>query len=107
MARLREGDIEAGWAELIDRLHDLGRPLGWWLTPSEVARAVDPAILGLAARLGASVYGGHKVEDGLRAYREAETAVRRRYSGWRWWGSWIHPRSLWRSSWAPPNGEFI
>lgn len=106
LARLREGDIEAGWAELIDRLHDLGRPLGWWLTPSEVAREVDPAILGLAARLGASVYGGHKVEDGLMAYREAETAVRRRYSGWRWFGSWIHPRSLWRRSWAPPNGEF-
>jgi transglutaminase-like putative cysteine protease len=105
LARLRDGEIEAGWSELIDRLHDLGQPLGWWLTPIEVARSVDPAILPLAARLGASIYGGHRVGDGLTAYRQAETALRQRYSGWKWLGSWFQPRSLWRNSWSPPISE--
>jgi hypothetical protein len=105
LARLRDGEIEAGWAELIDRLHDLGQPLGWWLTPSEVARSVDPAILPLAARLGASIYGGHQVGDGLTAYRQAETALRQRYSGLKWLRSWFQPRSLWRRSWSPSVSE--
>jgi hypothetical protein len=103
LARLDDGDLTAGWVELVDRLHDLGQPLGWWLTPVEVARQVDPALLPLATRFSANIYGGYPVRDGLRAYRDAETALKQRFSGWRWWGSWFHPRSLWRRNWAPPD----
>lgn len=105
LARMREGEIEAGWVELIDRLHDLGQPLGWWLTPIEVARVVDPGILPFASRFSARIYGGHQVDDGLTAYRQAEAALRQRYSGARWWKSWFQPRSLWRRNWSPPVTE--
>jgi transglutaminase-like putative cysteine protease len=95
LKRLGSGDVMAGWSELTDRLTDLGHRIGWSQTPIEVAGRVDRAILPLANRLSAHVYGGRTVTDGRQAYKQAEAALRLRYRGWRWWLSWIQPRSLW------------
>ena len=95
MKRLGSGDVVAGWSELTDRLTDLGHRIGWSQTPNEVANRVDRAILPLASRLAADVYGGRTITDGQEIYRQAEAALRLRYQGWRWWLSWIQPRSLW------------
>jgi transglutaminase-like putative cysteine protease len=93
--KLESGDLLAGWSELMDRLTDLGLRVGWSQTPNEVANKVDRAILPLASRLAADVYGGRTITDGREAYRQAEAALRLRYPGWRWWLSWIRPQSLW------------
>ena len=95
MKKLASGDLVAGWSELTDRLTDLGHRIGWSQTPNEVANRVDRAILPLASRLAADVYGGRTITDGREVYRQAEAALRIRYPGWRWWLSWIQPRSLW------------
>ncbi|HUP17343.1 MAG TPA: DUF3488 and transglutaminase-like domain-containing protein [Acidimicrobiia bacterium] len=95
MRKLESGDVVAGWSELTDRLTDLGHRIGWSQTPNEVANRVDRAILPLASRLAADVYGGRTITDGREVYRQAEAALRLRYHGWRWWLSWIQPRSLW------------
>lgn len=95
LKRLETGDLSAGWSELTDRLADLGYRIGWSMTPNEVANRVDRAILPLASRLAADVYGGRTITDGLEVYRHAEAALRLRYQGWRWWLSWIQPHSLW------------
>ena len=95
LRRLDTGDLEAGWSELTDRLADLGYRLGWSMTPHEVANKVDRAILPLASRLAADVYGGRTITDGREVYRQAEVALRLRYHGWRWWLSWFQPHSLW------------
>ena len=95
LKRLAAGDVVAGWAEMTDRLTDLGHRIGWSQTPNEVAHRFDRAILPLASRLAADVYGGRTITDGEEAYRQAEAALRLRYQGWRWWLSWVQPRSLW------------
>jgi len=95
LRRLGSGDVVAGWSELTDRLTDLGHRIGWSQTPHEVASRVDRALLPLASRLAANLYGGRTITDGREAYRQAETALRLRYKGWRWWLSWLQPRSLW------------
>ncbi len=58
LARLRNGDITAAWDEIVDRLTDLGVEVGPSLTPLEVARGTDPALVPLAMRYSASIYGG-------------------------------------------------
>lgn len=55
---VREGDITAAWDEIVDRLTDLGEPVSPSMTPMEVARATDPALLSLATGYSAAVYGG-------------------------------------------------
>jgi transglutaminase-like putative cysteine protease len=95
MRKLESGDVGAGWSELTDRLTDLGHRIGWSQTPNEVANRVDRAILPLASRLAADVYGGRTITDGREVYRQAEAALRLRYHGWRWWLSWMQPRSVW------------
>lgn len=95
LRKLESGDVVAGWSELTDRLSDLGHRIGWSQTPNEVANRVDRAILPLAARLAADVYGGRTITDGPEVYRQAEAALRLRYHGWRWWLSWMQPRSVW------------
>lgn len=59
---IREGDVTAAWDELIDRLADLGDPVPSSLTPIEVARTTDPALLPLAVSYAAAVYGGRSGE---------------------------------------------
>jgi transglutaminase-like putative cysteine protease len=65
---VREGDITAAWDEIVDRLGDMGEPVPDTLTPVELARATDPALLSLANRYSAAVYGerrGIAVEEDL------------------------------------------
>jgi transglutaminase-like putative cysteine protease len=56
--RVREGDVTAAWDEIVDRLADLGNPVTESMTPLEVARTTDPALLPLAVRYAAAIYGG-------------------------------------------------
>jgi hypothetical protein len=98
LKKLAEGDVVAGWAELTDRLTDLGHRPDQSQTPHEVAGSVDRALIPLAYRLTADVYGGRNVTDGTEVYGQAEHALRLRYQGWRWWLSWVQPKSLWPKS---------
>ena len=92
--KLESGDVAAGWAEMKDRLADLGHRLDSSLTPHEVAARVDPALVPFATRLGAFIYGGRLIPDAVPVYRQAERALRLRHQGWRWWWSWWSPQSL-------------
>jgi hypothetical protein len=56
--RVREGDITAAWDEIVDRLTDLGQTIPPSLTPIEVARSTDPALIPLAVSYASTVYGG-------------------------------------------------
>jgi hypothetical protein len=58
VARIREGDITAAWDEIVDRLTDLGQPIPPSLTPIEVARSTDPALMPLAGSYASTIYGG-------------------------------------------------
>ena len=60
LARLRNGDITAAWDEIIDRLADMGEPIDDSLTPLELARTTDSAMLPLAHGYSAAVYGGKR-----------------------------------------------
>jgi transglutaminase-like putative cysteine protease len=57
MRRFAGGDVAAGWREIIDRLADLGEPLGPGTTPAELAATVDPALRPLAEVYGEATYG--------------------------------------------------
>jgi Transglutaminase-like superfamily len=58
LARVRDGDITAAWDEIVDRLTDLGVAVPPSLTPLELARRTDPALVPLAVSYASSVYGG-------------------------------------------------
>jgi len=58
LTRVRHGDITAAWDEIVDRLTDLGVPLPESLTPMELARATDRALMPLAMSYSSTVYGG-------------------------------------------------
>lgn len=60
LERIRKGDVTAAWDEIVDRLADLGEPVSDTMTPLEVARARDIALLPLALSYGASIYGGRE-----------------------------------------------
>jgi transglutaminase-like putative cysteine protease len=58
LARVREGDITAAWDEIVDRLTDLGVDVSPSLTPIEVARSTDSALVPLAVSYASTIYGG-------------------------------------------------
>ncbi|MGH3650399.1 MAG: DUF4129 domain-containing protein, partial [Acidimicrobiia bacterium] len=58
VALVRDGDITAAWDEIVDRLTDLGVPLPESLTPLELARATNHALMPLAMSYSSTVYGG-------------------------------------------------
>ena len=60
LERVRSGDVTAAWDEIVDRLADLGEPVSDTMTPLEVARSRDIALLPLAVSYGASIYGGRE-----------------------------------------------
>ncbi len=60
LRRARNGDITAVWDEIVDRLVDLGEPVPSSLTPMELARSTDAALLSLAVGYSATVYGGRE-----------------------------------------------
>ncbi|MDP3984154.1 MAG: DUF3488 and transglutaminase-like domain-containing protein [Acidimicrobiia bacterium] len=103
LRRVEAGDLTAGWAEITDRLRDLGHTLDPSRTPRELAVAIDRGLLPLASRLGASIYGGFVAEDRTAVFRDAEERVHDKHRGWQWWQSWIQPRSLIRR--GPLDGD--
>jgi len=58
LARIRQGDITPAWDEIIDRLTDLGQTVPDSLTPIEVARSTDDALVPLAVSYASTIYGG-------------------------------------------------
>jgi|FLYL01.1.fsa_nt_gi hypothetical protein len=94
LRRLRRGDISAAWAEIVDRLGDLGEPLHAHLTPLELARHVDPEMVPLAARYSAAVYGDRAEPDGVGVFTRAEGVLARRYSRTARLAAWFSLRSL-------------
>lgn len=56
-ARLRSGDITAAWEEIVASLTDYGHTPAPSMTPAELARSTDPAMVPLAMVYGQTVYG--------------------------------------------------
>jgi transglutaminase-like putative cysteine protease len=92
--RVGRGDLGAAWAEITDRLRDLGYSLDPSRTPRETAVSIDRGLLPLAGAFSASVYGNRLAHQGREVLDEAEARVRRNHQGWRWWRSWWNPLSL-------------
>lgn len=69
------GDIETAWAEITDRLKDLGKDIGPDLTPIEIAQRHNHAIVPLARMYSAKAYGGEPVGDSRRAFKIADEQV--------------------------------
>jgi hypothetical protein len=105
LARLRQGDISAAWAEITDRLADLGHRLDPARTPRETAISIDRALLPLAFRLGADVYGERIAGDREAVFHEAEDRIKRDLSWWQWWWASVQLRSLIRSTARQPISD--
>ncbi len=85
LRRLRSGDISAAWAEITDRLGDLGEPPRPSQTPLEYAAGTDEALQPLAGAYSQSIYGAAGVTDAMvdvaeRSLITAENNVGLRYS---------------------------
>jgi transglutaminase-like putative cysteine protease len=105
LARLKNGDIGAAWAEITDRLADLGFQLDPSRTPRETAISIDRALLPLAFRLSADVYGERIAADREAVFHDAEARIKRDLSRWQWWWASVQPRSLIRSTTRQPISD--
>lgn len=89
LRRLRDGDIAAAWAEIVDRLIDSGVGLNRAATPLEVAGSTDTALEPLAEVYSRSVYGpdpqvdAPSVDVALASLTATEERLRTRESRWR------------------------
>lgn len=70
MRRISTGSVADAWDEIVDRLTDLGQDVPGSLTPIEIAGA-NEALVGVAARYSAEVYGGR---EGLGDVSDLTTA---------------------------------
>jgi transglutaminase-like putative cysteine protease len=100
MARLHNGDIGAGWDEIIDRLSDIGAPVSAAATPLEVAAATTPKMLPLAEIYGESIYGPEASPASKSAVTRAELSydmtrshIESQYGQLRRTWAWMRPRS--------------
>lgn len=66
------GDIEAVWAEITDRLADLGAGPASHQTPVEFAEATAPELMPLARAYSSSVYGDRRPPDATRHLEAVE-----------------------------------
>lgn len=80
LAAIRTGDIDAAWAEIVDRLTDLRAPVPAHETPLEIATRHHEDLVPLARLYSASAYGGKPRGDGRVAFASADARVTRRYS---------------------------
>ncbi|MCI0677716.1 MAG: DUF3488 and transglutaminase-like domain-containing protein [Actinobacteria bacterium] len=103
LARLREGDITAAWEEIIDRLDDLGERIDPALTPLELARATDSALLPLANGYSAAIYGGKPRPGGETDLVTVEWWIQTRYEPRRRIRGALNPRSLLGGPDSPRN----
>jgi transglutaminase-like putative cysteine protease len=81
LVRLRNGDITAAWDEIVDRLTDLGMHVPASLTPVELARTTDKALLPLAYSYSATVYGGRSGQGQESDLVLVEWRLNEAYSG--------------------------
>ena len=86
MRRLEHGDVSAAWAEIVDRLSDLGDRPSPAVTPTEIARSTDPVMRPLADVYSEFVYGtgtplaGGRVALAGRSLSDTEDRLLNRYS---------------------------
>jgi transglutaminase-like putative cysteine protease len=80
IAAIRTGNIDAAWAEIVDRLRDLGDDLPRSATPIEIAAGHHEDLVPLATLYTASTYGGRPRGDSRTAFRRADDRISRRYS---------------------------
>ncbi|HSM44138.1 MAG TPA: transglutaminaseTgpA domain-containing protein, partial [Acidimicrobiia bacterium] len=95
--RVRSGDITAAWDEIVDRLVDLRVDVPSSLTPVEVARATDHALLPLAHSYSSTVYGGRQGQATESDLVEVEWWIERTYQGQERARAALSLRSLMRS----------
>lgn len=94
--RVRQGDITAAWAEIVDRLSDLGAPPTPGETPLEFASARGSGVVPLAHAYSAAVYGETLPTDAELHFDRAELWLRGFYDGSRRTRAAFSPRSLTR-----------
>ena len=101
LRRLSAGEVPAGWAEITDRLADLGSEPPRFATPLEVAATVDAAMTPLAGAYGEFLYapGGVSLAAGRAATAtdsllETERILEARYPLWRRIWARLRPGSL-------------
>jgi hypothetical protein len=81
VARVRAGDITAAWDEIVDRLTDLGEPVSPSMTPMELARSTDHALIPLAVSYSSTVYGGRTGQARESDLSGVEWWIERTYEG--------------------------
>ncbi len=81
LTRIREGDITAAWDEIVDRLTDLRVDIPASLTPIEVARSTDNALMPLATSYASTIYGGRTGQARDSDLYGAEWWIDRTYDG--------------------------
>jgi len=100
LRRLETGDISAAWAEIVDRLSDLGigpRPAE---TPAEFAAATDSALEPLANVYGRYLYGPQDRDDRAlvtaaeASFADTEDHLTTRFSAARRLAGWYAPGTL-------------
>ena len=91
---IRSGDITAAWDEIIDRLTDLGETVPPSKTPMEFATETDPALLSLAVKYSAAIYGDRTGKAQESDLLEVEGWMHRSYDGATRAKAAINPRSL-------------
>ena len=94
LRQARSGDITAVWDEIVDRLVDLGEPVPASLTPMELARQTDDALLSLAVGYSATVYGGRRGLGSELDLLSAEGWISNRYDTGRRIRASLSTRSL-------------
>jgi hypothetical protein len=94
LTRISDGDVAVAWAEIVDRLTDLGTDVDPTHTPIEIARRESPDLVPLARLYSAAAYGDKRTIACLDEFTRAEEGLRRRYDGpsWRW--SWMRVGSF-------------
>lgn len=82
LAKLKRGNISAGWDELIDRLNDLKKPPSPAFTPMEIADDLHRSMIPLAAGVTRARFGptgdldGRVVADATRSFIETESYLK-------------------------------
>ncbi len=92
--RAAEGDVTAAWAEIVDRLADLGTPPPPDRTPVEFATDTSPQLLPLARAYSAAVYGNHPAGDSSTHLGVAERWVDEEFAYRNRVAAAFNPRSL-------------
>lgn len=100
LKRLHEGDIRAGWDEIVDRLSDIGAPVPASATPLELASATTSKMLPLAEVYGAAIYGPADQPAAKSAVTRAELSydmtrahIESQYGKLRRAWAWVRPRT--------------